>query len=90
MGRSEQGYELEGADLEFALGLYEKNGQVGAMKLVNVGETVKLEDPLFEGSSGVVTKIDYRKERARVDFRFEGNDCHTWVAIEDVRKAGRD
>lgn len=90
VGRSEQGYELEGADLEFALGLYEKNGQVGAMKLVNVGETVKLEDPLFEGSSGVVTKIDYRKERARVDFRFEGNDCHTWVAIEDVRKAGRD
>ena len=90
VGRSEQGYELEGADRELALGLYEKNGQVGAMKLVNIGETVQLEDPLFEGSSGTVTKIDYRKERARVDFRFEGNDCHTWVAIENVRKVSRD
>ena len=86
VGRTEQGYELEGADREFALGLYEKNGQVGAMKLVTVGETVCLADHLFDDSAGTVTKIDYRKERARVDFTFEGNACHTWVAIEDVRK----
>ena len=86
VGRTEKGYELEGADREFALGLYEKNGQVGAMKLVSVGETVRLADNLFDGSEGVVTKIDYRKERARVDFKFEGNACHTWVAIEDVKK----
>ena len=86
VGRTEKGYELEGADREFALGLYEKNGQVGAMKLVSVGETVRLADNLFDGSEGVVTKIDYRKERARVDFKFEGNACHTWVAIEEVRR----
>ena len=86
VGRTEKGYELEGADREFALGLYEKNGQVGAMKLVSVGETVRLVDNLFDGSEGVVTKIDYRKERARVDFKFEGNACHTWVAIEEVRR----
>ena len=41
---------------------------------------------LFDGSEGVITKIDYRKERARVDFRFEGNACHTWVAIDGLRK----
>ena len=86
VGRTEKGYELEGADREFALGLYEKNGQVGAMKLVSVGETVRLADNLFDGSEGFVTKIDYRKERARVDFKFEGNACHTWVAIEEVRR----
>ena len=86
VGRTEKGYELEGPDREFALGLYEKDGQVGAMKLVSIGEKVRLEDDLFTGSQGVVTKIDYRKERARVDFVFEGNACHTWVAVEDVRK----
>ena len=90
VGKTEKGYELEGADREFALGLYEKGGQVGAMKLVAVGETVRLADDLFDGSEGVVTKIDYRKERARVDFRFEGNACHTWVAIEDVRRVVSD
>ena len=86
VGKTETGYELEGADRAFALGLLEKDGKVGALKMVKVGETVRLEDALFDGSEGVVTKIDYRKERARVDFKFEGNACHTWVAIEEVRR----
>ena len=87
VGRTENGYELEGADREFALALLEKDGMIGAMKLAAVGEKVRLEDGLFEGSEGVVTKIDYRKERARVDFTFEGNACHTWVAVENVKQA---
>ncbi len=85
VGRTETGYELEGADREFAIGLLEKDGKVGALKMVKLGETVQLEDSLFDGSEGVVTKIDYRKERARVDFRFEGNDCHTWIAIDGIK-----
>ena len=85
VGRTETGYELEGADRDFAFGLLEKDGKVGALKMVKVGETVRLEDSLFDGSEGVVTKIDYRKERARVDFKFEGNDCHAWVAVDGIR-----
>ena len=85
VGKTESGYELEGPDREFALGLLEKDGKVGALKMVKVGETVRLEDALFEGSEGVVTKIDYRKERARVDFKFEGNDCHAWIAVDGIR-----
>ena len=87
VGRTETGYELEGADREFALGLLEKEGRVGALNMVKIGETVRLEDTLFDGSEGVITKIDYRKERARGDFRFDGNACHTWVAIDGIRKA---
>lgn len=86
VGRTETGYELEGADREFAFGLLERDGKVGAMKMIRVGETVQMEDDLFRGSEGVVTKIDYRKERARVDFRFDGNACHAWVAVEGLRK----
>ena len=85
VGRTETGYELEGPDREFAFGLLEKDGKVGALKMVKVGETVRLEDALFDGSEGVVTKIDYRKERARVDFKFEGNDCHAWIAVDGIR-----
>ena len=86
VGRTETGYELEGSDREFAFGLLEKDGRVGALKMVKIGETVRLEDSLFDGSEGVITKIDYRKERARVDFKFEGNACHAWVAIDGVRR----
>ena len=85
VGRTESGYELEGTDREFALNLLGSGGKVGALKMINVGETVRLENSLFDGSEGVVTKIDYRKERARVDFRFDGNDCHTWIAIDGIR-----
>ena len=85
VGRTETGYELEGADRDFAIGLLEKGGKVGALKMIKLGETVRLEDSLFDGSEGVVTKIDYRKERARVDFRFEGNDCHAWIAVDGIQ-----
>ena len=85
VGRTETGYELEGADREFAFGLLEKDGKVGALKMVQVGEKVRLEHSLFDGSEGVVTKIDYRKERARVEFRFDGNDCHAWIAVDGIR-----
>ena len=85
VGRTESGYELEGTDREFALSLLGSGGKVGALKMINVGETVQLENSLFDGSEGVVTKIDYRKERARVDFRFDGNDCHSWIAIDGIR-----
>ena len=86
VGRTGTGYELEGEDREFALKLLDRNGSVGILKTVKIGETVRLADSLFDGSEGVITRIDYRKERARVDFRFEGNACHVWVAVEDVSK----
>lgn len=85
VGRQEHGYELAGADLDFAMQLLEKDGVVGAMKLCKEGEDVVLEDPLFNGVQGRVTKIDWRKERARVDFVFEKNPCHVWVSLENVK-----
>ena len=88
VGEPEEWYELQGADRDFAFRLLEKEGVVGGMKMVRTGEKVTLADPLFAGNQGVVTRIDYRKERARVDFTFRGNACHTWVALEDVRGSG--
>ena len=58
---------------------------VGAMKICREGDSVILEDPLFNGVQGRVTKIDWRKERARVDFVFEKNPCHVWVSLENVK-----
>lgn len=85
VGRREDGYELEGPDLDFAMQLLEKDGMVGAMKICREGDSVILEDPLFNGVQGRVTKIDWRKERARVDFVFEKNPCHVWVSLENVK-----
>ena len=85
VGCADEWYELQGADREFALTLLEKDGLVGGMKLVKIGDNVTLEDPLFANSQGKVTRIDFRKERARVDFVFRGNACHAWVALEGIK-----
>ncbi len=90
VGQADEKYELQGSDREFAMELLEKDGVVGGMRMVKIGEEVTLDDPLFAGNRGRVTRIDYRKERARVDFMFRGNECHTWVALEGVKKPGPD
>lgn len=85
VGKQENGYELVGSDLDFALKLYEKDGVVGAMKACRVGEGVVLEDPLFNGCHGTITRIDWRKQRARVDFIFDNMACHTWISFDEVK-----
>ena len=39
---------------------------------------------------GQVTQIDYRKERAKVEFMFDRNSCCTWIAVDDVRHLNPD
>ena len=86
VGQADEWYELKGSDREFAFDLLEKGGVVGSMKVVKTGDEVRLEDPLFANVQGKVTQIDFRKERARVDFVFRGNACHTWIALEEVKR----
>ena len=85
VGRTEHGYELAGSDLDFALKLLEKGGIVGGMTACHIGDEVKLEDPLFSGCEGKVIAIDYRKERAKVEFVFDNTKRDIWVALDEVK-----
>ena len=85
VGRRDDGYELEGPDLDFAMKLLEKNGLVGAMKVCCVGDEVTLEDSLFSGCEGRVAEIDFRKERAKVEFVFEHTKRDIWVSLDSVK-----
>ncbi len=84
VGKQENGYELAGSDLDFAMKLFEKDGLVGSMKACRIGDEVTLEEPLFNGCQGRITRIDWRKERARVDFVFDNMACHTWISIDGI------
>ena len=85
VGRTEAGYELSGPDLDFAMKLLEKDGIVGGMKACHVGDEVTLEDPLFSGCEGKVAAIDYRKERAKVEFVFDNTRRNIWVSLDEVK-----
>ena len=82
VGRRDDGYELEASDLDFAMKLLEKDGLVGAMRICKVGDQVLLEDPLFAGCQGKVTEIDYRKERAKVEFVFDEHSISSWISLD--------
>ena len=84
VGRTETGYELSGPDLDFAMKLLEKDGIVGGMKACHIGDNVTLEDPLFSGCEGRVTTVDYRKERAKVEFVFDNAKRDIWVSLAEV------
>ena len=90
VGKQDTGYELVGSDLDFAMRLYERDGIVGSMKACRIGDQVTLEDPLFNGCQGKITRIDWRKERARVDFTFDNMACHTWISIDGVASPKKD
>lgn len=87
IGSRETNYILTDADFDFAMNLYGKNGIVGQVTVFKIGNEVKLDDPLFNNCKGTITKIDYRKQRARVDYSFGGMDCYTWVACELISAA---
>ena len=86
IGNRETDYALTGTDFDFAMNLYGKNGIVGQVPVFKIGNEVRLDDPLFNNCKGKITKIDYRKQRARVDYSFGGMDCYTWVACELISK----
>ncbi len=86
VGRSGAGYELTGADLNFADKLYKRDGLVGPMKLIIKDNIPHLEDSFFDETASTITKIDYRKQRARIDYNFENMTFHNWIALEEIKR----
>ena len=84
LGRKEDRFCLQGSDLDFAMKLYEKDGLVNQLTVFKAGDTVRLEDPLFNGCQGKISKVDYKKQRACVEFIFAGTNCRTWIACEFI------
>ena len=87
LGSNNAGYCLEGNDYTFALGLLERGGVIDVMRVLRTGDTVSVDDTLFDGCNGRIIKIDYRKQRANVEFLFAGINYHSWVACDVINIA---
>lgn len=88
LGFSEVGYCLIGDDMTFALGLLARKGIIDAIKLVSIGDRIKLADDLFYGCEGEIVQIDYRKQRAKVVFSFGGSAFSSWISCDVIDSAG--
>lgn len=83
LSSSEMGY-LEGDDYRFAQKLFECKGIIDVVHMIKVGDTVSIKNDIFRECNGKVIKIDYRKQRAKVEFTLAGMTLFTWVAYEDI------
>ena len=73
------------SDRDFALALYEQDGLITTQQLIREGETVVLKNSPFSACRGEVTAVDYRKQRAKVEFVFDGLRCASWVCASASR-----
>ncbi len=82
--------ELEGADLAFAQMIYDSNGVMGTIDLVEEGGRCIINDPLWEKMEGTVIKMDRGRKRCCVEFTFDQARHTVWVGYELVRPVDSD
>ena len=80
--------ELRDEDLAFAEMLYERNGVIGTIHLVEVGEYCTVTDPLWQKMEGKVIKIDRGRKRCCVEFTFDKTRRTVWLGYDLVQTEG--
>ena len=77
--------ELKNEDLAFANMLYEHQGIMGTIHLVEVGQYCKVDDPLWQKIEGKVVKIDRGRRRCCVEFVFDNTVRNVWLGYELIQ-----
>ena len=74
--------ELYGQDREFAEMLYQKNGVIGSVPLLQDGARCFVADPSWQGMQGTVIKMDRGRRRCCLEFVFDEVRRTIWVGYE--------
>ena len=86
LGKPEDRFHLMHSDYDFAMNLYRIDGIVRQITLFREGDQVRMEGPLFNSCNGKVLRVDYKKQRAWIEYTFAGTNCRTWIACEMIEK----
>lgn len=73
---------LQDADLAFAKLLYEHNGALGSIRLVEEGNRYIVDDTLWKKMEGKVKKIDRGRKRCCIEFIFDSMQRTMWLGYE--------
>ena len=79
--------ELSGGDLKVAEAIYRCDGVMGVVRLTEVGDRCRVEDPAWTGLTGTVVKLDRGRKRCCIAFEFDGIMRNVWVGYELVAPA---
>ncbi len=84
LGDKETGFALRDDDRTFAETIYKRQGQIGVFKAFEVGKRVYLTKESLAGMEGEIVKLDRRKGRAQVAFRFDSKSFRIWIAYDMI------
>lgn len=89
LGCPECGFCLQGYDLLFANKVFETDGLINAISIIQIGDVIHIDDPLFAECNAVVRQIDYRKKRAKIELKLFNANCFCWVACDVINTNGK-
>lgn len=84
LGSKQGGWRLYGSDRAFAEMLYRNEGEIGIVQAYWDEGRLKLMDRLFDSFDGAIVKID-RRQRALVQYMFDGRPFSVWVGYDVVQ-----
>ncbi len=87
LGEKETGYVLHHDDQRFAEMIFANQGRIGIFKAFEIGNRVYLTKESLAGLEGEIVKLDRRKGRAQVEFRFDSRSFRIWVGFNLVSDA---
>ena len=77
--------ELQNEDQAFAHMLYDHNGVMGTIHLVEEGQYCTVQDPLWQKMEGKVIKIDRGRKRCCVEFIFDNTRRTVWLGYDLIK-----
>ena len=78
-------YRLQGADEQFAMMLYRKNGIVGKTEVTEENGRFTICDETFRDVPVEILKVDRRDERMKISMSVAGRKVQTWVQYNIVQ-----
>lgn len=82
--------ELQNEDKAFANMLYERNGILGSIQLVETGQHCTVDDPIWQKIEGKVIKVDRGRKRCCVEFSFDHTRRTVWLGYELIKPIEKD
>ena len=77
--------ELQNEDLAFAKMLFEQNGIIGTIQLVEEGQYCIIDDPLWQKMRGKIIKLDRGRRRCCVEFIFDSIRRTVWLGYDMIK-----
>lgn len=81
---SDDDYEVKGNDRVFAEELYKENGLISYIPVYHEGDRLVIRQGLFQGQNAEIVKVDKRKQRLMLEFKFDSRKRTLWLGYDLV------